>query len=75
MPDEFGLLPQIMADGIKRVVVAIASGKNNDAKFHDVWVGGLIYSLAEANKFLLNVFNADCVISSKGAAVREENHA
>jgi hypothetical protein len=28
-----------MADGMESVVVAIASGKNNDAKFHEFVVG------------------------------------
>jgi hypothetical protein len=39
MPDEFRFLAQVVADGVERVVVAIASGKNNDAKFHELVVG------------------------------------
>jgi hypothetical protein len=41
-------LPQIVADGIESVVVAIASRKNNDAEFHELVVGGLSSILAEA---------------------------
>jgi hypothetical protein len=39
VPDEFRFLPQVVADGVERVVVAIASGKNNNAKFHVLEVG------------------------------------
>ena len=41
MPDEFRRLPQVIGDRVKRIVIAIASGKNNDAKLHGLcfWVG------------------------------------
>ena len=34
VPDEFGLLPEVVRDGVQRVVIAIAAGKDDDAKFH-----------------------------------------
>jgi hypothetical protein len=34
MPDELGRLPEIVGDRVESIVIAIASGKNNDAKFH-----------------------------------------
>jgi len=36
MPDEFGRLREIVSDRKKSVVVAVASGKNNHAKFHAI---------------------------------------
>ncbi len=37
VPDEFSRLTEIMRDGVSSIVVAIASGKDNDAKFHVLW--------------------------------------
>ena len=34
MPDEFGGLPEDGGDGVKRVVIAIAARKDDNAKFH-----------------------------------------
>ena len=34
MPDKLGRLPEVVGDRVKCIVIAIASGKNNDAKFH-----------------------------------------
>jgi hypothetical protein len=34
VPDEFGLLAEVVGEGVPGVMVAIASGKNHDAKFH-----------------------------------------
>ena len=34
MPDELRLLPEVVGDGVECVVIAIAAGKDNDAKFH-----------------------------------------
>ena len=39
MPDEFRLLPEVLADREEGVVIAIAAGKNDDTKFHDDWFG------------------------------------
>src|SRR6267378_1605491 len=36
VPDEFDGLPQNVADGVKRVMVAIGPGENDDSKFHAV---------------------------------------
>jgi hypothetical protein len=36
MPDEFDGLAENFAEGIKSVVIAIRSGKDNDSKFHRV---------------------------------------
>jgi hypothetical protein len=36
VPDEFDRFLQDVADGVKRVVVAIGPGKNDDSKFHAV---------------------------------------
>jgi hypothetical protein len=36
VPDEFDGLLQNVADGVKRVMVAIGPGKNDDSKFHAV---------------------------------------
>jgi hypothetical protein len=36
VPDEFNGLFEDVADGVKRVVVAIGPGKNYDSKFHVV---------------------------------------
>src|SRR5215469_16349419 len=36
MPDEFRQLPKILRSRVKCIVVAIASGKDNNAEFHDV---------------------------------------
>jgi hypothetical protein len=36
VPDEFDRPPQNVADGVKRVMIAIGPGKNNDSKFHAV---------------------------------------
>src|SRR2546421_543111 len=36
VPDEFDGFPENVADGVKRVVVAIGPGKNDDSKFHAV---------------------------------------
>src|SRR5437016_3250949 len=36
VPDEFDRLLENVADGVKRVVVAIGPGKNDDSKFHAV---------------------------------------
>ena len=35
MPDEFGLLMEVFADCVPGVVVAIASGENNNTDLHD----------------------------------------
>jgi hypothetical protein len=40
MPDELDRLPEIVGDRVKSIVIAIASGKNNDAKFHGFCFGG-----------------------------------
>ena len=34
VPDKLGGLPEVVGDRVKCIVIAIASGKNNDAKFH-----------------------------------------
>ena len=34
VPDEFRLLTEILRDGVQSVVIAIAAGKNDNAKFH-----------------------------------------
>ena len=39
MPDKLRRLPEVVADRVESVVVAIASGKNNDAKFHELCFG------------------------------------
>ena len=36
MPDEFGLLAEIMLNGVPRVVVAVTAGEDDDANFHGV---------------------------------------
>src|SRR5882762_5581598 len=36
VPDKFDGLPQNVADGVKRVMIAIGPGKNYDSKFHAV---------------------------------------
>ena len=36
VPDEFRLLAEVLGDRVKCIVVAIASGKDNDAESHDV---------------------------------------
>jgi len=36
VPDKFDGLLQDVADGVKRVVVAIGPGENDDSKFHAV---------------------------------------
>src|ERR1700674_2832725 len=36
VPDKFDRLPQNVADGVKRVMIAIGPGKNYDSKFHAV---------------------------------------
>jgi len=36
VPDEFDRSLQNIADGVKRVMIAIGSGKNDDSKFHAV---------------------------------------
>ncbi len=39
VPDEFGVLPENVRDGIPSVVIAIAAGKHDDAKLHrDVFI-------------------------------------
>ena len=34
VPDKLGGLPEIVGDRVKSIVIAIAAGKNNDARFH-----------------------------------------
>ena len=34
MPDELRLLAEVVDDGVPRIVIAIAAGKNDDAEFH-----------------------------------------
>jgi hypothetical protein len=34
MPDKLGRLPEVVGDRVESIVIAIAAGKNNDAKFH-----------------------------------------
>jgi hypothetical protein len=36
VPDEFDRFLQDVSEGVKRVVVAIGPGKNDDSKFHEV---------------------------------------
>ena len=49
MPDELRRLPEIVGDRVKSIVIAIASGKNNDAKFHGFcFRGAVIFILPEA---------------------------
>jgi hypothetical protein len=36
VPDKFDALLEDVADGVKRVVVAIGPGENDDSKFHVV---------------------------------------
>ena len=49
MPDEFGRLAQVVVDRIPGIVIAIAAGKDNNAKFHELEVlGRLHFSLADA---------------------------
>ena len=40
VPDEFRLLAQVVVDGVPRVVIAIAAGEDNDAKFHELLSAG-----------------------------------
>ncbi len=40
VPDKLRRLPEIVGDRVKSIVIAIASGKNNDAKFHGFCFGG-----------------------------------
>ena len=46
MPDKFGRLPEILRDCVPRVVIAIASRKDNDTKVHRVFCGEDTFSLA-----------------------------
>src|ERR1019366_3456421 len=39
VPDIFRFLAEVGGDCVESVVVAIASGKNNDAKFHEFCLG------------------------------------
>ena len=39
VPDELRLLPEVVGDGVEGVVIAIAAGKDDDAKFHDECFG------------------------------------
>jgi hypothetical protein len=49
MPDEFRRLPEIVGDRVKSIVIAIAAGKNNDAKFHGFcFRGAVVFILPEA---------------------------
>ena len=49
MPDKFRRLPEIVGDRVKSIVIAIASGKNNDAKFHGFcFRGAVVFILPEA---------------------------
>ncbi len=34
VPDEFGLLAEVMTDGVEGVVIAVAAGEDNNADFH-----------------------------------------
>ncbi len=34
VPDKLGGLPEVVGDRVKCIVIAVAAGKNNDAKFH-----------------------------------------
>ena len=49
VPDELRRLPEIVGDRVKSIVIAIASGKNNDAKFHGFcFRGAVVFILPEA---------------------------
>ena len=55
VPDEFGLLAEIVRDGVPSIVIAIAAGKDDDAEFHE-FCGGLSSILAGWVGFRLHHF-------------------
>src|SRR4051812_39437443 len=59
MPYKLRLMTQVARDSVKGIVVAIASGKNNNAEFHDFYVWGDNFILPDRVPFSdLAVFDA-----------------
>src|SRR5205823_423205 len=57
--DVLRLLPEVIGDREKCIVIAVAAGKNNDTKFHDfVWGGTFILAGADGAQATASKGNA-----------------